>query len=315
MIALDRVRACSNPECREILPADPAEPALAGFYVNRRRPDGSVVGFASRCKPCSARARRGERPTWTQRVHVEMLEGVERRVKFCVGCSGTKVAEDGASDSGFYVAQRWDGYVTFYRLCKVCTRAERQKRYREDPVFAERQKQARERWTERNWEQNRATKLAWLAKYRQEHRERYNEMCRMAYHLRRQRAGLPSRPRRLAVIDGTRPEVPVAPFMEWLETYRHARGLDIPGLALDLVLNERRVRGLLAGENRSVSVDVVSRALTEAGCVIEVDGRVVVTFDDLYPGVSLREKRRKPESPERVAEYRARRRTRRKQKS
>lgn len=219
MIALDRVRACSNPECREVLPADPYDPEGAGFYVNRRLKSGRVV---------------------------------------------------------------------FSTLCKPCLMEQRRRRRREDPVFAERERAARARWAAKNQERLRDLRVAWHRRWRAAHREEYRELQRIYYRLRAQRDGRREYAGRRRVIDGTRPERPAGPFAEWLAVYRRVRGLSVPEVARELGLVERRVLSLLSGDQAEVSVDVVSRALTEARVVVSVGGRAIVTFDDLYGDEPIR---------------------------
>lgn len=296
MIPLDRVKACSNPKCRQVLPADRDDPSCAGFYVDRRRPDGSVQAFKARCKRCCRMARVKPIEARNHRVHVEVVDGTERHVKFCPGCSQTRVAEDGAPDSGFYVSRRGDGYVSFYRLCRRCLSEARKDARRTDPRFRQMEYEARQRWMAKpeNRERYRETSNAWQRRYRATHRDEVRERDRMAYRLRAERRGIkPSNwPK---VIDGTRPEVPAAPFVEWLSAYKRARDLgSASDAALELGLGDRRTRSLLSGAQASVSVDVVSRALTEARVVVSVGCRAVVTFDDLYPGVPLKERVRTP---------------------
>lgn len=110
------------------------------------------------------------------------------------------------------------------------------------------------------------------------------EAARLAEALRRERAGLPRREQRQSVVDRTAPREDARSFVAWLRAYQCAARIDsAEALARELGLVERRVRALLAGEQRFVSSDVVSRALTDARIVVSVGGRLVVTYDDLYP--------------------------------
>lgn len=54
MISLDNIKACSNPKCRLVLPADPDDEPNAGFWVAKREGGAGsrVLRFASWCKDC-----------------------------------------------------------------------------------------------------------------------------------------------------------------------------------------------------------------------------------------------------------------------
>jgi hypothetical protein len=248
MIPLDRVKVCSNPECREVLPADLAQPAVAGFYAKRR--NGAVIGFQSYCKPCSTRRRR----EWKD-ANREVVNAKRR------AWHAMKMATD-------------SGYRERHNAASRASNA----RWLAKPGGVERARLAAREYHRRK---------------RQADRDGVNEQARMDYALRMERRGRPAKYHG-TVIDGTRPELPAGPFREWLAAYRRARGLGSAAeLAQELGLVERRVRSQLAGGQASVSVDVVSRALTEARVVVDVGGRTVVTLDDLYTGEPLREKRQK----------------------
>jgi hypothetical protein len=101
--------------------------------------------------------------------------------------------------------------------------------------------------------------------------------------LRALREGRDYRPRRY-VIDGTAPRLPSGPLRAWLVAYRLERGIaEVAALAAELGLVRRRVASLLAGEQESVTLDVVDVALSNAEAVVFLDGRYVLTLDDLYP--------------------------------
>jgi hypothetical protein len=219
-----------------------------------------------------------------------VVDGAERQVKWCPECDQVKVAED-SPESGFYV-NRIRGTVTFYRFCKTCTAEKRRVARRTDPRFKEMERAARARWVARNPERSAEMRRDWQRRWRREHREEHRELQRLCYRLRAERKGVKAYAGR-KVIDGTRPEIPAAPFIEWLTAYQQAQKLEIAALAQELGLVERRVRYLLTVGQASISVDVVSRALTEARVVVSAGGRTVVTFDDLYSGERLRERRRK----------------------
>ena len=142
----------------------------------------------------------------------------------------------------------------------------------------------RKRWLEKpgNRERVRVAAREWQRRYDREHREEVREVARMGYRLRREQAGLPARQRRRTVVDGTEPRLPIGPFRRWLEAYRRARDLSVAELGVELGLGERMARRYLSGDQGSVALDNVSRALTEARTVVTVDGRLVVTLDDVY---------------------------------
>lgn len=237
MIPLDRLKACSNPECRELLPADPARPSVAGFYAKRR--DGVAIGFQSYCRACSTRKRREWKDANREVVNAKRRE---------------------------------------WHAMKMATDSD----YRERHIAAS--KAANERWlsSPEGREASRRAAREYHRRKREKDRDGVNERARMDYALRMERRGRVVKHRE-TVIDRTQPRVEAGPFVEWLRAYQKAIGADsIPDLASALGIVERRVRALLGGEQARVSVDVVSRALTDARIVVSVGGRVVVTFEDLY---------------------------------
>ena len=54
MIPLGVIKACSNPECRAVLPADPFDEPEAGFWVRKREGGAGsrILAYHSRCKDC-----------------------------------------------------------------------------------------------------------------------------------------------------------------------------------------------------------------------------------------------------------------------
>lgn len=78
-----------------------------------------------------------------------------------------------------------------------------------------------------------------------------------------------------------------APFARWLRAYMKATGLTIPQLEKELRTPERMIRTIFSNLYESVEVDTVSRALTSAGYLVNVGGRLVVTIDDLYDAREL----------------------------
>jgi hypothetical protein len=89
---------------------------------------------------------------------------------------------------------------------------------------------------------------------------------------------------RTVVIPNTAPRLPAGPFRIWLEAYQRAWALpDAAAVARKLEICERRASGVLSGGQDSVTIDVVDRALINARLPVCVDGRTVLTIDDLYP--------------------------------
>lgn len=123
----------------------------------------------------------------------------------------------------------------------------------------------------------------WKARRRAEQPERVNEDQRMYYALRRDREGKTVN-HRWTVIDGTQPRIPAAPFRRWILSYAELAELEgnVHALARDLGIEPRRVSSLYAEEYDRVALDVVSRALTNARFIVHLDGRAIVTVDDLY---------------------------------
>ena len=272
MISVERLKACANPACREVLPADPEHPEWAGFYVDRRD-GGRVKYFKGRCKRCCSAARVRPPERRYHRVHVAVVDGVERHVKYCPGCGQEKVAEADAPDSGFYT-NRASGYVTFYRLCKACVSSKRKRARREDPRFREMETATRRRWAEKNPERLREAQRDWHRRYRAAHPEEVRELQRISYRLRAERRGIKPIAGWPKVIDGTRPEEAAPPFVAWLRAYQRARDLpSAEALARELGLVNRRVRSLLAGEQQRVSVAACCPRLvtcTAAACTAPV---------------------------------------------
>jgi hypothetical protein len=131
-------------------------------------------------------------------------------------------------------------------------------------------------------EKARQSVRAYHERIRQEDPERLREESRLGYALRRERAGKPVRSPRPTVIDGTQPRILAGPFFDWLTAFRDLADLPDEALARSLGMTERRLRSVLAREYERVSMDVVDRALTNAWFVVDVAGRPVVRFDDLY---------------------------------
>jgi hypothetical protein len=227
------------------------------------------------------------------RAHVELVDGVERTVKFCVGCGLTKVAEKDAPDSCFALAHGAKGRSpVFKRLCRPCDAA-RLKRLRADPVrgpkLRERELRARNNWLAKDPEnvaKARAACRAWHHRAKAEDPQGMNETARMNYALRAEREGRPITRKRPTVIDRTRPVVPITPFRLWIEAVISVECWNMTELSAKIATPERRIRGVLAEETPNVSLDSVDRAIVSAWNVYEVEGRPIFTLDDLYPEAS-----------------------------
>ncbi len=121
--------------------------------------------------------------------------------------------------------------------------------------------------------------------------ERHRRWCedkRIDYRLKKERDGA------LVLVPKTKasrgdkmvPMVPLEPFAIWLEALLRVNDPEIIIAAAWLEMNERKLFNLVNRCQSSVSVDMIDRALLAVD-PIEVDGRLIVTFDDLYVGVSI----------------------------
>lgn len=262
MIAMDRIKPCSK--CHLVLPADTGAELSAGFWVAQRY-EGGRIRFQAWCKDCQrARARRHQ-------AKMRRRAGIKANPP-----SWLVVADDGS--------------LVLWRRCKCgvegpCSEGP-------ESLFPVTHHGGIPHW--RPWCRD---------CYNRRRRARYRlrgDLDRLDKALRRMEEGIVPRPRRGTVVDATSPREPAAPFIAWLRAYGAVRGFgperDEEGretwrteaLAIELGLVERRVRSLLAGEQAHVSVDVVSRALTEARIVVSVAGRLVVTLDDLMGSEPIR---------------------------
>jgi len=230
-------------------------------------------------------------------------------LKVCCACFEEKICTTG-EDSEFPPREaKADGSPAWRSYCKVCL-PQRSKAYRK-ANSARLKEQSRERrrekrktdpeWAEQERKRHRESKRrAWAdpvkrekilardrerkRKLRERDRERINEDNRMWYALRREREGKTVRSR-TATIDEPASTAPASTFRRWLVEYaqRANLGTERSKLAWDLGLNPRRVHAVLSREYETVSLDVVSCALTHAAFLVEIDGRVIATIDDLYP--------------------------------
>jgi len=225
-------------------------------------------------------------------VRTEVRDGVVVQVKFCRSCGQDKIVSEGP-ESGFSISARVERQNPTYRAdCKDCAREIHQARMASDPEYAARVRERSRRGQRRylakpdKREIARAASRTWHRKKRSTEAGRLylNESSRLAYALRREREGKTPR-YRSTVIDGTLPRIEAAPFRAWLM----ACLAQVPGinsgeaLAAELDICVKRVRDVLSGRYRKVALDVVSRALTNAYWTVEVDNKVIVTLDDLYP--------------------------------
>jgi hypothetical protein len=122
----------------------------------------------------------------------------------------------------------------------------------------------------------------WSKRQRQEHRQEIRDRDRMDRQLRIERLGVPQRTRKHTVIDGTSPRVLAEPFRKWWLAYIETIEETSPTAALQLGIDPRRIYGLLKREFPNISLDIVDRALTNCQWTVQVDGKMIVTLDDLY---------------------------------
>lgn len=314
LIPLDRVKVCTNPQCRLILPADPDNELEAGFWVTARVAGGGsrVKRWNSRCKDCIRRSRhRGVRRT--PKTWIVEFEGKLTQMRRCVGCptegpclddSRTVFGVKGRDANG--VAIQWSV------LCRACYNSE-QKARRCAAGGLQREEQnerRRERYHERmsqeieyrervraagrsyyaNHPELREARLEanrrWKARRRKEDAQELRELERIDRALRQERKGIPLREREGTVIDSTQPRILVGPFREWLAAYSDAMEFKSDeDLAKDLDMTPRRVHSILDGngEYERVAQDIVDRAIICSTKVVAVNGKEIFCLDDLYP--------------------------------
>ena len=226
--------------------------------------------------------------TRQNRVRVVEIDGRERQVKFCPSCSRDLIAEAGNPESMFWINSRYKGRVIYYSRCIDCEKRLRLDRMESDPEYKlsvrKRNTEAGRRWRENpeNLERARAASRRCYHRRKAADPKAMNEYARMYYVLRAERAGREIK-RSKTVIDGTAPRVPIGPFRQWLMVYMEKRQLTIGELAVELRMVERRVRSVLNQEQEQVEIDVVDRALLSSLALVQVDGELVVTIDQLYP--------------------------------
>ena len=195
------------------------------------------------------------------------------------------------------------GLVRRYNYCRDCQRIRNRESYAKRVADPERKKMLMERLVRnsRAWREANPEKYAVLAaravarraeRYRndQEFRERFLAIQREQVRARRLEAGLPVIERYPGVKNAV---VPVGPFREWLRIVVDLEPESVPNggwtlasdgkkaLAARLGASERSLRRLLTVGDW-VSVHLADRAIHGYDGVVEVRGRQIVTFDDLY---------------------------------
>lgn len=324
MIPLDRIKFCSNPECRLVLPADLDNELAAGFWVQEREngKGSRPRRYNSHCKDCvrnesRKRATRQRRALGRRTAAVVWVGEYEGRLVQFRRCSNPECGVEGpcldSLESIFPIGSRAGGKIHWRPLCRVCFNAwqkERRKplseeqlevrraRYHErmkDPEYAE----YRRAWGRQYYAESperRASIRAYSVEWRKGRGDRsgpwgdrIRENDRLRHALRAEREGRPMRPRK-TVVDGTQPRMPVEPFQAWLTEYGKVSGVgdayDALGESLDVP--PRRICSVMTSQYPRVSIDVVSRALTNSKWIVEVGGRPVVTIDDMYGEEPLR---------------------------
>lgn len=163
----------------------------------------------------------------------------------------------------------------------------RARRYREDPEYVARELERCRRWRKRKQDQD---------------PDYFREYQRMQYRLQRERQGF--KPRVFATLRPVCPHctngrrgygglcpwcnVPLGPFLLWLDAYQEESGIDqAVELASDLGLLERGLRRMLAHGQDHVEHATVDRALMNSRYTVEVDGFPIFGVDDLYPPETL----------------------------
>jgi hypothetical protein len=290
MISLDRIRICTNPQCRLVLPADPDNPENAGFWVNAYDANHRVKRWKGQCKDCVRERRRRSRNRRNNRVYEEKRDGKTVKLKICRRCGLEKICSTDP-DSEFAIASRKLGYsVVWDAACKACKNARHKHRMATDPEYAQR---VRQRGRVRNQEwlkdpENRARAQAACRRYYRKVKEedpgRWAAEARMDYVLRCEREGKTVNPSRPTIIDRTAPRVPIGPFYEWVLACKEVFGIsEAEALAGRLDICPRRMQDFLSGKNKNVTIDIVDRAILAADISVEVGGQVIYNLECLYP--------------------------------
>lgn len=230
-------------------------------------------------------------------------DGAIVRVKFCPGCSQEKRVSDAPRESEFPLnGRRPDGRVRGWKpICKKCFARRAKERRDQDPEAARRYSREvyRRLREDPEWAAFRRDYLrAYSARRRKEDPEFVERTLRRSQKWRqRKREEDPGffsdarRAERLAAAEpsplaaqGTQPRIPVEPFCRWLEGYAVASGIgqNEEELSRDLGLISRTLRYALGRKQARVEADVVDRALMNSRHVVCLDGRAIVTINDLY---------------------------------
>lgn len=196
-------------------------------------------------------------------------------------------------EAEFYMSRR-QGKLRPSHLCKPCMKKHKTTRQREryatDPVLRAYRKAQYEKWLEKpgNREKAREANRRWRAKKKKEDPEYKREYDRMNYRLRRMRKGQGAReigPKSKRWLERhSQPRIDGELFRRWLQAYQEAYPYDLTQeeLADHLHINQRSVSRLLAGEYERVALDTVDKALLHAVLCVELDGKLIITLDDLY---------------------------------
>jgi hypothetical protein len=317
VIPLDRVKFCSNPECRAVLPADPDNELTAGFWASKRE-DGRVRRFQSRCKDCVRRANR-ERATRRRREAGCRIQAVawvaeyEGRMVQFRRCQNADCGIEGpclaTAESVFPVHNRGDGSLGWRAICRDCYNRQQRERRRGSST---------EKMRERKREKYRKlmkdpefveARRAYGRQYYADHPERKAAVEEANRRRRKRNRNLRSKKKSLRNAYDACPDrgwvvqsrtgnllAPARPFGRWLTTYQRETGCaDIEIMAMTLGIHIRRVTSILGGKQEWISFDIVDRALTNSSIpgldVTLGDGRTVEVWDiyDLYPSYPRRD--------------------------
>lgn len=231
-------------------------------------------------------------------------------IKSCANCGEDKIASTGPESefplNGWKDTKAHGPQRRWKSLCKICS-AQYERDYRlantehlregarrsyhermQDPAYAKllrdkaREQKRREARDPVKLARRREREREWKRRQRKLHREKVNAEQRHQYAVRMERKGRVVRPAKSA-IDGTQPRLPAEVFRRWLVAYdEFFRSESVASLADELGLDPRRINCVLGREYERVAYDVVSRALTNARETVYLDGRMIVTIDDLY---------------------------------
>jgi hypothetical protein len=238
-------------------------------------------------------------------VRVTLRNGQVTRIKRCKECKQDKVVHEEPAMSQFAInGRRPNGTIRGWKpTCKACYAAQVRAQRRADPEGT----RAKEREAYERLKQDPERMAVWrdyqreYARRRREVDEEFRRRCneRDARFRARKRAEDPLyfSPRRVrerseaaairaaeqAAHDQAQPRIPAEPFREWLIAYMaQTDTIHVEAVASALGLVPRRVRSVLEREYERVALDIVDQALLACPFVITVNGREVITFNDLY---------------------------------